>query len=170
MMLAQLAQTTIDYPGPEGFLGTRASLMLDVVFLAMFVVIVVLAWSVVQVRRGRFMLHKRVQLILAGVLLAAVTAFEIEMRVYGWQDRAAGSLNGSASRSVWTALYIHLVFAVSTAALWPVVIVRAMRLFPQPPAPGEHSPSHRFWARLAAVDMLLTAVTGWVFYWLAFVG
>ena len=34
------------YPGIGGFLGTRGSLMLDVVFLAMFVVVPLLAVSV----------------------------------------------------------------------------------------------------------------------------
>ena len=55
----------------DGFLGTRASLMLDVVFLAMFVVVPALAWSVylVKVRRN-YGLHKRVQLLLGSVLLA----------------------------------------------------------------------------------------------------
>ncbi len=168
-MLAQTETLEFDFPGPEGFLGTRASLMLDVVFLAMFVVLLVLAWSIYQIRRGRFQLHKRVQLTLAGVLLAAVTAFEIEMRIFGWESRAAGSLEGSASPAVWNALYVHLTFAISTAVLWPVVIVRALRQFPSPPAPGQHSPSHRFWARLAAADLVLTSISGWVFYWLAFI-
>ena len=36
----------MDYPGIDGFLGTRASLMLDVVFLAMFAVIPTMAVSV----------------------------------------------------------------------------------------------------------------------------
>jgi hypothetical protein len=26
-----------------------------------------------------------------------------------------------------------------------------------------------FWARLAATDLLLTSITGWTFYWVAFV-
>jgi len=38
-----------------------------------------------------------------------------------------------------------------------------------PPTPGSHGPRHRFMARLAALDLLLTAVTGTIFYWLAFV-
>jgi len=168
-MLAQVAAASIDYPGPEGFLGTRASLMLDVVFLAMFGVILILGWSIYQVRRGQYDLHKRTQIVLGLVLLVAVTAFEVEMRVYGWQGRAAGALGGSPGPAVWNALYVHLVFAITTAVLWPVVIVRALRQFPQPPAPGEHSAGHRRWARLAAADMVMTSVTGWVFYWLAFV-
>ncbi len=161
--------TDIDFPGFDGYLGTRASLMLDTVFLAMFVVILIMGWSIYQVRyRRRYALHKRTQLTLATVLLIAVVAFEIEMRVYGWEDRAAGELGGSASSTVWFALYVHLVFAITSAVLWPVVIYRALRRFPKPPAPGEHSRSHNFWARLAALDMLLTAITGWVFYVLAF--
>ncbi len=79
-----------DYPGIDGFLGTRASLMLDVVFAAMFVVLPVLAWSIQQVRyHRRYVLHKRVQLLLGTVLLVAVTLFEIDMRLNDWTLRGA---------------------------------------------------------------------------------
>lgn len=160
----------VDYPGLDGFLGTRASLMLDVVFVAMFVVIAVMGWSIYQVRvRGRYVLHKWVQLGLAAILFLAVTAFEIDMRLYGWEERAAGKIGGSVDAIVWKALYTHLVFAISSAVLWPVVIFRAWRQFPVPPTPNQHSRSHLFWARLAAIDMLLTSLTGWVFYVMAFV-
>ena len=40
---------------------------------------------------------------------------------------------------------------------------------PSPPVPGPHSARHRWSARLAAADLACTAVTGIVFYWLAFV-
>ncbi len=160
----------IDFPGLDGFLGTRASLMLDVVFVAMFAVIAVMGWSIFQVRfRNRYALHKWVQLGLAAVLFIAVAAFEIDMRLYGWEERASGEIGGSANAVVWKALYTHLIFAISSALLWPVVIFRACRQFPAPPSPNHHSRSHIFWARLAAIDMLLTSVTGWVFYVLAFV-
>ncbi len=162
--------TLVDYPGLDGFLGTRASLMLDVVFLAMFLVIAVMGWSIYQVRiHRRYALHKWVQLGLAAVLFIAVTAFEVDMRIYGWESRAAGELGGAADSAVWKALYVHLVFAITSAFLWPVVIFRAWRQFPTPPTPNQHSRSHVFWARLAAIDMLMTSLTGWVFYVLAFV-
>jgi uncharacterized membrane protein YozB (DUF420 family) len=160
----------IDYPGLEGFLGTRASFMLDVLVIAMVVVVVVLAWSIYQVKyRRRFVLHKWVQIILGLLLLVAVIVFEVDVRLFGWEDRAAGVLGGHASQTVWTALAIHLVFAVAATILWPVVIIRALLNFPNPPAPGPHSRFHRRWARIAAIDMLLTACTGWTFYYLAFV-
>jgi len=161
----------IDYPGLDGFLGTRASLVLDVLVVAMVVVLTVMAWSIYQVKyRQRYQLHKWVQIILACILLVAVILFELDIRLHGWEDRSAGQIGGEASPQVWNALYVHLVFAVSTVLLWPIVIVRAMRGFPRPAAPGTHSRSHIFWARLAAFDMLMTAITGWIFYWLAFVG
>lgn len=164
------AETSARLPGLDGFLGTRASLMLDLVFVAMFLVIAVMLWSIYQVRsKRRYQLHKRVQLALAVILLVTVTLFEVDMRLNGWEERAAGEIGGVATPTVWNALYVHLVFAISTAVLWPVVIVRALRQFPTQPSPGHHSRSHTFWARLAAIDMVLTSITGWFFYFLAFV-
>lgn len=152
----------------DGFLGTRASFMLDVVFLAMFVVLPVMGWSIAQVRyHRRYQLHKRVQLTLGTILLVAVTLFEVDMRLNDWTKWAEKS--PYYPTIVNTSLWIHLFFAVPTALIWIYVIVQGLRKFPNPPAPGEHSRSHLFWGRLAAIEMTLTAVTGWIFYWLAFV-
>jgi putative membrane protein len=157
----------------DGFLGTRASLMLDVVALAMVALVPVLTYSIYQVKfRRRYALHKAIQLTLGGVLLVAVTLFEIDVRLHGWRHRAAASPYSSHEGStdwVMLVLSIHLFFAVTSAVLWVLVIYRALRNFPNPPQPGPHSAWHRRWAMIAAIDMTCTAVTGWVFYWLAFV-
>jgi uncharacterized membrane protein YozB (DUF420 family) len=159
----------MDFPGVDGFLGTRASLVLDVLFLTMFVVVVVLGWSVYQVKyRRRYNLHKWVQVVLGVVLLVAVVIFELDIRTHGWESRAANWIGGKPQSVVYNALYIHLVFAISSVVLWPIVIIRALRNFPNPPAPSQHSRWHIRWARLAAIDMVLTSITGWIFYWLAF--
>lgn len=159
-----------DFPGVDGFLGTRASWAMDTMVLVMAVVVAVLAWSVYQAKVNRkFKLHKGIQILLAVGLLAAVVLFEMDVRFNGWQDRAAGVVGGTASTTVWTALVIHLTFAVFSVVLWPVVIIRAARNFDSPPRPGTHSTWHRRWAPIAAIGMTLTAVTSWVFYGLAFV-
>ena len=161
----------MDYPGLDGFLGTRASLMLDIVAIAMFVALPVMGWSIYQVKvRKRFELHKRMQLGLAVVLGAAVLLFEIEMRVYGWRQRAEPSPFYDPTGSGWVhwSLWLHLLFSISTLVLWIFVIVQAVRKIPNPPRPSEYSQSHKFWARIAAFDLFLTSVTGWVFYYLAF--
>jgi putative membrane protein len=164
----------MEFPGIDGFLGTRASVMLDVVFLAMFAVVPLLAWGVWLARRGRWQLHKQVQVTLATILLLAVVAFEVDMQwLTEWELRAQPSPYFDLQQK-WTspaglALLVHLAFAVPTALVWAYVIFAAFRKFPAPPAPSPHSHSHRRWGWLAAVGMTLTATTGWLFYWLAFV-
>lgn len=163
-----------NFPGIDGFLGTRASIMLDLVFLAMFAFVPALAWSIYLAKyRRRFRIHKQAQVTLGLVLLAAVSLFEIDMRfISGWRERAEPSPfwgGGTLANSqVVQSLAVHLLFAVTTAVLWVVVITRALRNFPKPPVPGPHSAWHKRWGWIAAIDMFLTAVTGWVFYWLAF--
>lgn len=161
------------YSGIDGFLGTRASLMVDIVVVAMAVVLPALAWSIYQVKyRRKYALHKTVQLTLGWVLLIAVTAFEIDIQYLSiWRERATESPYYSEAwnqGAVNWALNVHLVFAVSTALLWVFVIVQAVRKFPNPPTPNAYSQRHIFWAQLAAIDMVLTTLTGWVFYYLAF--
>ena len=163
----------MEYPGINGFLGNRASFMLDLVFLAMFVVVPVMCWSIHQVKyKQRYVLHKQVQIGIGVVLLLAVTLFEVDMRINGWRLRANPSpyydddwFTGMVNWSLW----IHLTFAISTTVLWIYVIIQAIRKFPRTAVPNEYSPTHQLWAKIAAADMCLTALTGWIFYWLAFV-
>lgn len=157
----------------DGFLGTRASLMLDVVFLAMFVILPVLGFSIYLVKyRHEYQWHKRIQLALALLLAITVAIFEVDIRMHGWRQRAVPSpYYGSEGTVPWVfyALIVHLFFAVSTAILWTVVTIRALRNFPNPPGPCEHSPWHLRWGKLAAIDMVMTSLTGWIFYYLAFI-
>jgi putative membrane protein len=165
LVLAQISNSH------RGFLPTRGSFMLDFVFLAMFGIIAMLAVSIYLVRsRRRYELHKRIQIALGLILLVAVTAFEIDLNfiVQDWRPLAEPSpyfASGMVDYSLW----IHLCFAVPTPLLWIFVIVQGLRKIPQPAGPCAYSRRHIFWARLAAAGMLLTAITGWIFYWLAFV-
>ena len=88
-------------------LPTRASVMLDVVFLAMFAVVPLLGWSIHSVRHRRnYALHKRVQLTLGAVLLVAVTCFELDMQLFtDWRARAANALHDPGPR------FVHLAVA-----------------------------------------------------------
>jgi uncharacterized membrane protein YozB (DUF420 family) len=154
----------------RGILSTRATFMLDFVFLAMFAVLPLLATSIYLVKsRRQYAVHKKLQLTLATVLLVAVVAFEIDLQLItkNWRPLAQPSPFYAAG---WVdySLWIHLAFAIPTPLLWLFVIVQALRQFPQPPAPGTYSRRHALWGWLAAAALTLTAVTGWVFYWMAF--
>ncbi len=110
----------------DGFLGTRASLMLDVVALAMVVLVPALVTSIYLVKyRRQYVWHKRIQVALGAVLLVTVTIFEVDVRLHGWRHRAMDSpYFGELGELNWVliALAIHLFFAVTAALLWIVVI------------------------------------------------
>jgi putative membrane protein len=166
-----VAAVPVGFAGIDGFLapvGSRASLGMDVVLVGLLALLPVLVWSIAAVRAGRYRLHKQLQLVIVGALAAAIVVFEIDIRIFSdWRERARPSPFWPAG--VLWALGIHLVFAVSTFGLWVWVVWEALRRFPTPPEPGSHGPRHRRMARLAALDMAATALTGVIFYWLAFV-
>lgn len=157
--------------------------MLDVVFVAMFLVLAVMAVSIYLVRvRRQYALHKRIQVTLGLVLLLTVAAFEVDMQwLTEWEVRAKASPHFVQDYSAKTpaaakwgsvvgrSLLVHLSFAVPTFVIWIITIVQALRKFPVPPCPAPYSQRHKFWGWLAAAGMAMTSLTGWVFYYLAFV-
>lgn len=162
-----------DYTGWNGFLGTRGSFMLDFVFLVMFAVLPVMAVGIYFAkRRKNYVWHKRIQLTLAIVLMLAVLMFEVDLRFFtNWRERAEPSpyFTPGVWCATWYALLVHLAFAIPTLFLWGYVVQGAVRHFSKPPAPGTYSRTHVTAARFAVWGMIGTAVTGWLFYWLAFV-
>lgn len=145
--------------------------MFDLLAITMFAIVAVMAFSVWLAKYKRlYDWHKRTQVTLGIVLLMLVIVFEINIRSASghWRDMAQESPFFEAG-IVSCALWLHLCFAIPTPLLWIYVIARALREFPKPAAPNEHSRQHIFWARLAAIGLLLTTLTGWLFYWLAFV-
>ncbi len=152
-----------------GFLPfARGSFMLDFVVIAMTVVIPILGYSIYLVKvRRKYETHKRIQIGLGIVLALTVTAFEVDIRMNGWVHLAESS--AYFSTLVYPSLYVHLVFAVGTLIGWIVTIVAAYKYFPTSVRPGTHSAFHLRWAKASAFGMLMTAVTGWIFYYLAFV-
>jgi len=155
----------------NGLLPTRGSVMLDFVFIAMFAIVPLMGVGVWLAKQGRYQQHKWLQIGMGVVLLLAVIAFEVDIRLNGWRHLAEGSpyWTNEGWNVVYYTLYIHLCFAVPTPFLWIWVIVQALRKFPNPAAPSAHSHSHKKIAWASIIGMTLTAVTGWVFYYLAFI-
>lgn len=156
----------------EGFvrhvLPSRASFMFDFVAVAMVLVVPALTYSIYLVRvRKDYLTHKRLQLGLGAVLLLAVILFEVDIRFHDWKHLTTSSpYHGTI---LFPFLYFHVLLASSTTLLWIWTIAGALRKIPNPPGPSSYSPFHRRLARLAAIGMYLTAVTGWTFYYMAFI-
>ena len=152
-----------------GFLPSRGSLMLDTVVCAMFLVLLVLGFSVYLVRfRRAYRIHRAVQITLAIVLVVTVIAFEIDMRFFTDWRSAAEQSPYFASGLVNLSLWIHLLFAIPTPFIWAYVLCGALRRF-RPLEPNAYRRFHRTWGWIASLAMLMTALTGWIFYYLAFI-
>ncbi len=161
----------------DGFLGYRTSFMLDFVVCALVIIVPVLLYSLwlVKVKRA-YAQHKFLQIALGVILLFAVGAFEIDLQIVhgGWEnivqksypDEAALAARVEESRPY---LWLHLLFAVTTPVLWCVTLVLALKRFPSPPTPDKHSRLHKTLGWLSTIDITLTAVTGLLFYYVAFV-
>ncbi|MDB4439431.1 DUF420 domain-containing protein [Planctomicrobium sp.] len=161
----------------HGFLGYDASFMLDFVVTALVLIVPVLLYSLYVIKFQRnFVLHRNLQIGLGIVLLVAVTAFEVDTQWAhgGWENIVnknpeSPRLSGDAYQHARQVLWIHLVFAVTTPFLWAATLIYALKRFPNPPQPGDHSKLHKTLGWLSVIDIVLTSVTGLWFYYTAFV-
>lgn len=159
----------------DGFLGYRTSFMLDFVVVALILIVPVLLYSLYAVKVQRlYVLHRNLQLALGLILLVAVGLFEIDLQwvQQGWANvvaKRATPLTDEQLNFVRTVLRIHLVFAISTPLLWAATIILALRRMPSPPQPCAHSKLHKILGWTSTIDIVLTSVTGLIFYYCAFV-
>jgi len=158
----------------DGFLGYRASLMLDLVVCALAVVVPTLLVSLFAVKiRRNYSLHKFLQITLGAILLVTVGLFEVDMRMHGGivgiLAKRSRPLSPDELTSFYRLLYVHLFFAVTTVFLWGTTLSLALRRMPNPPAPCGHSRLHKILGWLSAVDITMTAVTGLLVYYFGFV-
>lgn len=157
----------------EGFLGNHASLMLDFVVCALALVVPLLLFSLYQVRVKRnYLLHRNLQIFLGVTLLLAVGAFEIDMRLQGGIDEILKNrptpLNDEQHGFFWQVMYVHLFFAITTVPLWATTTILALKRFPSPPEPSEHSSLHKPLAWLSTIDITMTSLTGLAVYYYGF--
>jgi hypothetical protein len=159
----------------DGFLGYRTSFMLDFVVVALVLIVPILIFSLYSVKiRRQYTFHRNLQLLLGIILLVAVSLFEYDLQFVqkGWANvvaKRATPLTTEQLSFVRTVLRIHLVFAISTPLLWATTITLALRRMPSPPRPCPHSKLHKVLGWSSTIDLVMTSVTGLIFYYFAFV-
>ncbi len=159
----------------HGFLGYQSTFMLDFVVTALLLIVPAQLASLYLVKvRRKYVAHRNLQLLLGGVLLVAVTGFEVDVQLIhgGWEtivSERQPSLSTEQLYAVRQALNIHLVFAISTPLLWAATITLALRRMPRPPGPCAHSRLHMRLGWLSVIDLVMTSATGLFFYYRAFV-
>ena len=151
----------------QGFLGTRAPLILDIIAVMLVLVILLQGFSIYLVKRRAYNWHKRIQLGIGYGMGALLLWFEVQMRLVGWRHLAEDS--EYFDTYLYPVLLLHLVFAIPTFLLWIVTIYGALKNFSKPPKPSKYSMIHKRLGKISLIFSSGTIVTAWLFYWLAFV-
>lgn len=153
---------------PQGFLGTRADVLMDIVIVSLVVIVPALVWSRALARSGRYAAHKRLMLWLAGVLGVAVALFEADMRLSGGIFELTKGSRFAGTTFLNASIYIHTLLSISTSLIWIVLIAWSLKRFSKPPAPGAFSHRHKQLGRLGMLGMALTGITGVELYVIGF--
>jgi len=146
---------------------SRGSLVLDLIVVAMALVVPILLFSIYTVRHQKNLKrHRIIQTTLGIVLGLAVITFELDMRINGWRDLARPS--PYYDTLVFPALIIHLLFAIPSLILWGYTIIMAYRQSIETNL-NKGRFRHKKLGLLSSYSMVGTAITGWIFYGLAFI-
>ena len=146
---------------------SRAPIVVDLMAILLVLVLPLILTSVLFAKRGQYLVHKRIQMLIAMVMGVLILGFEYEMRTMGWRHIAEDSPYYESY--VMPALIIHLLFAIPTFVLWTITIFGALKNFAGVPKPSSYSMIHRRMGKMASYLSYGTGVTAWLFYWLAFV-
>jgi uncharacterized membrane protein YozB (DUF420 family) len=139
---------------------------MDLIVFVTIGVLPFLTWSLMLVRQRQYAAHKRLQLSIGSTLVLAVLLFEIDIRLHDWRQDALAS--PYYDTWLFPFLAFHVVIAATTFILWVTTLYFVWRRMPSPPGPSPHSALHRRLGKLTALGTYCSAVTGWTFYWLAF--
>ncbi|WP_101760160.1 DUF420 domain-containing protein [Oceanicoccus sp. KOV_DT_Chl] len=153
---------------PQGFLGTRGDILMDLVILAFFIILPALLFSWHKVRNQDYVTHKKVQLSLASILAVAVVLFEADLKLSGgiFELTKASSYNGTTLLN--SLIYGHTLVAILTTLIWIVLIILSLKKFDKPPAPNHFSKTHKRWGTLGMLSMIATGTSAFPLYYYGF--
>jgi putative membrane protein len=148
--------------------GTRAWFLVDCTFLVTLAAPLVVFVSLALARRRRLDAHRRLQVGLLVVCIAAVLVLELCIRLAGGSGAFLAHSGAQRTGLVRVVLAVHVTCAVATYAAWTWLAVVSHRRF-RGSLPGSFSRRHRQVGRLVYRGLCLTAISAAVMYTLAFI-
>ncbi len=151
---------------PQGFLGTRADILTDLITVGYGLIPLILYLSSLRARRGEYRLHRNVQCICLAALTVILVLFEVNIRMRGGSDALYVASSFAETPILRITLLVHLAIAVSTYLGWLGLTVASWRRF-ELTLPGSFGSLHRTLGRWIIAGNIATAITG---AWLYIVG
>lgn len=153
---------------PQGFLGTRADLLTDLITVGYGVIPLILYLSARRARAGRHRLHRNVQCGCLAALTVILILFEVNIRMRGGSQALFLTSSFADTPLLRFTLLGHLAIAVSTYLIWCGLTFVSLRRFGSR-LPGGFSDTHRRLGLLVIAGNVATAITGVLLYVIGFV-
>jgi len=146
----------------EGFLGTRADFIVDLVMtISGFLPFLLLSTFYIATKR-KFDLHKNLQITLFIIVTLLVLSLEVDVR-YGDLKEISKQSPYAGSTELMVVFLVHLFFAVSSFFAWCWLIVKSLKRYPT-----FFDFEHKRYGKIIFWDIVLMVISGWILYWMTF--
>ena len=152
---------------PDGFFGTRADLIIDVV-VVMFALWPFILLAVIRLAsKGKYRVHRNLHFLVFLCALVLVLALEIDLRFSDLlvEIRQSSIYSSALAKSIFA---LHLVVAIFTFVSWVTLLIRSTKRYKKQ-LPGKFTRQHKFWGKVVVVGLTLTSITGIALYIIVFV-
>ena len=151
-----------------GFLGTRASFLMDVILVAVDLVPFILVYSISLVKKKNYQAHRAIQFITLTVVVIAVALFEFDIRLSPQPTVLAEANSWYEDSRFKIFLWLHIICASFTYMTWAGLAYKSNKMFLKT-LPGSFSKAHKKIGKLIFLGACYTALSGSVIYYLLFV-
>jgi len=146
----------------DGFLGTRADFIVDLVMTISGFLPFLLLSAFYLASKGKFDLHKNLQIILFIVVTSLVLSLEYDIR-FGELKEISKQSPYAGSIELTVVFLVHLLFAISSFFAWCWLIVKSLKRYPT-----FFDFEHKRYGKIIFWDIVLMVITGWILYWMTF--
>lgn len=153
---------------PQGFLGTRGDILMDLVVISFIVILPVLIVSWRAARGRDYSRHRAIQISLVLVLAVAVGLFEVDLKLSGGIFELTRESGYSGTVLLNSLIYGHTLVAISSVLVWVPLIILSLRRFPNPPVSNTFGSTHRLWGRVGMLLMMASGVSAIPLYYVGF--
>ena len=153
---------------PQGFLGTRGDILMDLVVLSFLVILPVLMISWRGARRRNYAQHRAIQISLVLVLAVAVGLFEVDLKLSGGIFELTRESSYAGTALLNGLIYGHTLVAIGSTLVWVPLVIVSLRKFANPPVSNAFGPTHRKWGRLGMLLMMASGLSAVPLYYLGF--
>ena len=152
---------------PQGFLGTRADLLVDVVFVVNVIAPIWAGFAAWLARKREHRRHMKLQLILWATLFVCVLLLEGNIRLSGGSGSLVSGSPYEGTTLLRTVFLLHIGPAVLTYVLWLYLVVASFRRW-HVALPGGFSGRHKKLGKLVILGLVWVAASAAAVYWLGF--